>query len=166
MAEPANERRPITTPDEVLLVGLVVAAAVLFWASRTLIIPYPVNAPWYESAALFPRITLGVAVCGGLAELFVRRRSGAEDAAGTEELDSSAANLWQAGVAVVLFMVYTLTIPWVGYATCTLLFLVATGMVLGLRWGEVMLLAVPLTAVMWLVFVQVLKVAFGHGLLF
>ncbi len=161
----AGGRRPATTPDELLLVGLVLVAALLAWSTGSLIIPYPFKAPWYESSALFPRITLGMAMLGGLMELLVRRRGAQQDAVGTEELDSSAANLWQAGIAVCLFVAYALAIPWLGYATCTLLFVSLTGWALGLRLRELLLIAVPLTVGMWLVFVLVLKVAFGHGLL-
>ena len=162
---PRDVMRARIAPDQWLLVALVLLAAMLFWATRTLVVPYPVHAPWYESSALFPRLTLALAVFGGLMELLVRRRGNADDAAGAEELDSSAANLWQAGIAVALFMAYTLAIPWLGYASSTALFVIATGLVLGLRLREVLLLAIPLTVGMWLVFVRLLKVAFGHGLL-
>lgn len=148
--------------DEFLLLALMAAAAALFWATAGLIVPYPHKAPWYESSALFPRMVLGLAVLGCLWELWARRHT-AVSAGGAEELDSSAARLAHAAVAIGLFMAYTWAIPWLGYATSTLLFTGIAGLLLGLRWREALLLALPLSAVMWLAFVRVLKVAFGHG---
>ena len=82
---------------------------------------------------------------------------------GTEELDSDAARLEQAACAVALFMAYTGVIPWLGYATSTFLFVSVCGLLLGLHWRETLWLAIPLSVGMWLVFVQFLKVAFGHA---
>jgi hypothetical protein len=148
--------------DEFLLLVLMVAAAALFWATPSLIVPYPHQAPWYESSALFPRVTLGLAVVGGAWEVWVRSQ-GAMQAGGTEELDSDAARLGQAATMVALFMAYTWVIPWLGYATSTFLFVSVSGLLLGLQWRETLVLAVPLSVGMWLVFVLLLKVSFGHG---
>ena len=161
-----SARRPLLSADELLLLALVLAAAALVWATRALIVPYPHMVPWYESSALFPRLMLILALLGGVTELLVRRFGAKPGTAGSEEFDSSAANLWQAGSVVALFAVYTLAIPWLGFATSTALFIVGTGLLLGLRLRELLLLALPLTLVMWLIFVQLLKVAFGHGWLF
>ncbi len=163
MTAPDTRARGRNT-DQLLLITLAVTAAALFAATPALIVPYPHNAPWYESSALFPRLTLGLALLGGLGEMLVRRRGGS-DRGGSEELDSSSANLRQAAMVVVLFMAYLWAIPWLGYATCSFLFICLTGMFLGLRLRETLVLAVLMSAGMWLVFVRVLKVAFGHGLL-
>ena len=161
MTVPARRTRGFRA-DELLLLILMVVAAALFWATPSLIVPYPHQAPWYESSALFPRVTLGLAGLGGLWEVWTRRQ-GAMQAGGAEELDSGAAQLGQAAAIVGLFMGYTWVIPWLGYATSTLLFVCAAGMLLGLHWRQTVWLALLVSVGMWLVFVRVLKVAFGHG---
>lgn len=151
--------------DRLLLAALVLLSLALVAATPALVVPYPARAPWYESSALFPRLTLCLAAAGGIAEFWLRWRGLVQDDAGTEELDSSAADLRRALMAIALFAAYTLVTPWLGYATTTLLYLLGTAWVLGLGLRDALLLALPLTAGLWLVFVQVLKVAFGHGLL-
>lgn len=151
--------------DRLLLAALVLAALALVAATPALVVPYPAKAPWYESSALFPRLTLSLVAAGGLTELWLRWRGLVRDDAGSEELDSSAADLGRALLAVLLFAAYMFVTPWLGYASTTLLYLLATARLLGLGLRESLLLAVPLTGVLWLVFVQALKVAFGHGLL-
>lgn len=163
MAGAGRTRAP--SADQLLLAALVLGSLALVAATPALIVPYPARVPWYESSALFPRLTLVLAICGGLAELWLRWRGLEQEVAGSEELDSSSADIRHAVAAVALFAAYTLATPWLGYASCTVLYLLATGRLLGLRWREALMLALPLTAVLWLVFVQVLKVAFGHGLL-
>jgi len=56
-----------------------------------------------------------------------------------------------------------LAVPWLGYLSSTLLFLVASSRLLGLTWRTTWALSLPLSLVMWWVFLKLLKVHFGHG---
>ena len=69
------------------------------------------------------------------------------------------------GLAVMLglFGLYILSVPWLGYFSSTLLFLVASSRVLGIAWPTTWALSLPLALVMWWVFSKLLKVHFGHG---
>lgn len=130
-------------------------------ATPQLITPYPTQAPWFESAAFFPRVTLGLACIAGMVELYQRRR--AVEVAESDELDSSSASMFQALGMLVLFGLYMLAVPWIGYLTSTLAFLMASGAWLGLSRRATLTLSVLLSLGMWWVFVKVLKVSFGHG---
>jgi hypothetical protein len=143
----------------VLLVSL--AAGTMLMATPQLITPYPAQAAWFESAAFFPRVTLALACIAGLFELYQRRS--AVELADSDELDSSAANMRQALGMLALFGLYMLAVPWMGYLSSTWLFLLASGAWLGLSRRATFSLSVLLSLTMWLVFVKVLKVYFGHG---
>jgi hypothetical protein len=143
----------------VLLVSL--AAGTMLMATPQLITPYPAQAAWFESAAFFPRVTLALACIAGLFELYQRRS--AVELADSDELDSSAANMRQALGMLALFGLYMLAVPWMGYLASTWVFLVASGGWLGLSRRATFSLSVLLSLAMWLVFVKVLKVYFGHG---
>jgi hypothetical protein len=147
-----------------LLWALVVGALGLLLATPYLITPWPTQAPWYESAAFFPRLGLALTVLGALGELHARRtRSGQ---VGNEELDSSTAELPRALMALACFALYALVVPVLGFGVSTALFLLACGRASGLGWRVALALAAPLALALWAVFVVGLKVAFGHGLLF
>lgn len=143
------------------MVLFVLLAASLWMATPQLITPYPTQALWFESAAFFPRVTLGLACIAGLVELYQRRR--AVEVADSDELDSSSASMFQALGMLVLFGLYMLGVPWIGYLTSTLAFLMASGAWLGLSRRATLTLSVLLSLGMWWVFVKVLKVSFGHG---
>jgi hypothetical protein len=147
--------------DRSLLLVLSACAGGILLATPQLITPYPDQAPWFESAALFPRLALGLAAVAGLVEVFMRRH--AVQVGDSEELDSSAANLRQAVACLCLFGLYMLAVPLLGYLSSTVLFLLACGGVLQLGWRTTLRLTLPLSLIMWLVFVKVLKVYFGHG---
>jgi hypothetical protein len=83
--------------------------------------------------------------------------------ADSEELDSSTANMRQALGMLALFGLYMLAVPWMGYLSSTWLFLLVSGAWLGLSRRATLSLSVSLSLGMWLVFVKVLKVYFGHG---
>lgn len=144
-----------------VLAGLALALLVL---TPRLIVPFSAQGAWYESPAMFPRAGLALVVVGALAEWWRRRR--AVEGAGGEELDSSAADLARAALVVLLFGAYALAVPRLGFATASVLFLLVAGRTVGLGWRASLALAVPLALAMWLAFVVLLKVAFGHGLLF
>jgi hypothetical protein len=147
--------------DKGLIVLFALFAASLWMATPQLITPYPAQAPWFESAAFFPRVTLGLACIAGLMELYQRRR--AVEVADSDELDSSSASMVQALGMLALFGLYVLAVPWIGYLTSTLAFLMASGAWLGLSRRATLTLSVLLSLGMWWVFVKVLKVSFGHG---
>lgn len=147
--------------DRWLLLLLALAAAGLLLATPRLIQPFSAQTPWYESPALFPRLALLLAVCGGLVECLMRRE--AVDPADSEELDSSAASMPLALAMTGLFALYMLAVPWMGYLSSTLVFLLASGWMLGLGRGVALLLGSSLSLLMWFVFVQLLHVSFGHG---
>ena len=64
---------------------------------------------------------------------------------------------------LALFGLYMLAVPWMGYLASTWVFLVVSGAWLGLSRRATFSLSVLLSLAMWLVFVKVLKVYFGHG---
>lgn len=144
------------------LIALCILVSVAVWmATPQLITPYPLQAPWFESAAFFPRVTLGLVCMAGLVELYQRRR--AVEVADSDELDSSSASVVQAMGMLVLFGLYMIGVPWIGYLTSTLAFLMASGAWLGMSRRATLTLSVLLSLGMWWVFVKVLKVYFGHG---
>ena len=147
--------------DRVLLLVLAVLAGGLALASRSLIVPYPQAAAWFESSAFFPLLALGLMALAGLVEVFNRRR--AFELKGSEELNSSQARMGLAWAMLGLFGLYILSVPWLGYLSSTLLFLVASSRVLGFAWRTAWALSLPLALVMWWVFSKLLKVHFGHG---
>lgn len=147
--------------DRVFLLVLAVLAGGLALASRSLIVPYPQAAAWFESAAFFPLLVLGLMALAGVVEIFNRRR--ALDLKDSEELNSSQASMGLAWAMLGLFGLYMLAVPWLGYLSSTLLFLVASSRVLGFVWRTTWALSLPLALVMWWVFSKLLKVHFGHG---
>jgi hypothetical protein len=147
--------------DKGLVLLVSVAAAAVMLATPQLITPYPAEAAWFESAAFFPRVTLVLACIAGLFELYQRRS--AVEVAESDELDSSTANMRQALGMLALFGLYMLAVPWMGYLSSTWVFLVASGAWLGLSRRATFSLSVLFSLAMWLVFVKVLKVYFGHG---
>ena len=61
---------------------------------------------------------------------------------------------------------YALAVPWLGLAVSTALYIGLCGAVLRLPWRLTLAIAVTMSLGLWVVFVKLLKVAFGHGLLF
>ena len=147
--------------DRVLLLVLAALAGGLALASRSLIVPYPQAAAWFESAAFFPLLALGLMALAGLVEVFNRRQ--AMELKDSEELDSSQARMGLAWGMLALLGLYMLAVPWMGYLSSTLLFLVVSSRVLGFAWRTTWALSLPLALAMWWVFVKLLKVHFGHG---
>lgn len=147
--------------DRWLLLLLAAMAVSLLMATPSLIQPFSAQTAWYESPAMFPRMALTLAVFGGLAEWWMRRQG--VELGDSEELDSSEARMPQALAMVGLFALYMFAVPWMGYLSSTLLFLLASGWMLGLGWPVTLLLSGCLSLGMWLVFVRLLHVSFGHG---
>lgn len=145
---------------------LVLAALALLALVLTprLIVPYPQQGAWYESPAVFPALGLVLMVSGALAEAWRRRRGAAP--AGGEEIDPSEADIPRGARVVVLFAIYAVAVPWLGLGVASALFLLVTGRAVGLGWRTSALLALPLAAVLWGVFVGLLKLSFGRGFLF
>jgi len=67
---------------------------------------------------------------------------------------------------LVAFGIYMLAVPIVGYLVSTLAFLLAGCWLLKFERRTSLLLAVSLSFIMWVIFVQILKVYFGHSWLF
>lgn len=150
---------------EVLALGtLALLAAVLVALTPRLIVPWRAEAPWYESAATFPRLALLLLLVGALGDA-LRRLRGHHPVA-SDELDSGGAQLLRVGAALGLFCTYAVAVPVLGFGVSSAAFLAATARVVGLPWRMALALALPLAATLWLVFVPGLRVAFGHGLLF
>ena len=152
------------TKELLTLVAIAAAALGLLVATPWLIVPYRASQAWYESAATFPRIALAVAAIGAVIETLRRLRGGATVA--SEELDSSAASLPRVVAVLALFGGYALLVPVLGFGVSSAAFVALAGRAVGLGWRASLLLALPLAVGMRLVFVEVLKVAFGHGVLF
>lgn len=140
---------------------LAVAAALLALTSRVLIVPYPREAVWYESAGFFPMLVLALMALSGFVEVFNRRH--ALEIQASEELDSSQAHMGLAWVMLVLFGVYMLAVHWLGYLSSTLLFLVCSSRLLGFGWRTTWALSLPLALALWWVFPKLLNVHFGPG---
>ena len=147
--------------DRFFLVALSFIAVCVWYFSTQLIQPYPHNANWFESTALFPKLSLLIVAVAGLIEIYQRRHQMA--AGESEELDSSAANIQDAISMVVAFALYMLAVPFLGYLISTLLFLSVGCWLLQFDFRTSMLLAITLSVTMWVVFVKVLKVYFGHA---
>jgi hypothetical protein len=147
--------------DRFFLLALSFIAVCVWYFSTQLIQPYPHNANWFESAALFPKLSLLIVAVAGLIEIYQRRHQMASDE--SEELDSSAANIQDAIPMVVAFALYMLAVPFLGYLISTLLFLSVGCWLHQFDFRTSMLLAITLSVTMWVVFVKVLKVYFGHA---
>jgi hypothetical protein len=147
--------------DRFFLLALSFIAVCVWYFSTQLIQPYPHNANWFESTALFPRLSLLIVAVAGLIEIYQRRHQMASGE--SEELDSSAANIQDAISMVVAFALYMLAVPFLGYLISTLLFLSVGCWLLQFDFRTSMLLAITLSVTMWVVFVKVLKVYFGHA---
>jgi hypothetical protein len=147
--------------DRFFLLALSFIAVCVWYFSTQLIQPYPHNANWFESAALFPKLSLLIVAVAGLIEIYQRRHQMASDE--SEELDSSAANIQDAIPMVVAFALYMLAVPFLGYLISTMLFLSVGCWLLQFDFRTSMLLAITLSVTMWVVFVKVLKVYFGHA---
>jgi hypothetical protein len=145
----------------VFLLVLALLAGGLALASRTLIVPYPQAVAWFESAAFFPLLALGLMALAGVVEVLHRRR--AIELKDSDELNSSQARMGLAWAMLGLFGLYMLAVPWLGYLSITLLFLVTSSRVLGFAWRTTWALSLPLALAMWWVFSKLLKVHFGHG---
>lgn len=147
--------------DRLVLLALIGIAGAALLATPLLITPFPHGVPWYESAALFPRAALALAVLGGFVEVMVRRK--AVTVGDSEELDSGQVRTPLALAMLALFLAYAWLVPVLGFMVGTALYLLASSALLGLSWRVALLLSLPLAVVLWAIFVRVLKVAFGHG---
>jgi hypothetical protein len=147
--------------DRFFLLALSFIAVCVWYFSTQLIQPYPHKANGFESAALFARRSLLIVAVAGLIEIYQRRHQMASGE--SEELDSSAANIQDAISMVVAFALYMLAVPFLGYLISTLLFLSVGCWLLQFDFRTSMLLAITLSVTMWVVFVKVLKVYFGHA---
>jgi cytochrome b561 len=153
----------VSRPGVALLLVIIALALATLLATPLLVQPFPTKAPWYESAASFPRAALLLVAFAGLVEIFLRLKSSTTKLGGSDELDSSAANIKLAAAALGLFCVYALAVPLIGFLVSTFAFLVACGLLLKLPLKQLFLLVTPLSFALWFVFVKILKVAFGHG---
>ena len=150
--------------DKWLLLALSCAALWIWQLSPLLIQPYPHNANWFESAALFPQLSLLIVAVCGLFEIYQRRHQ--IESGESEELDSSAVDIRDAIAMLVAFGIYMLAVPVVGYLVSTLAFLLVGCWLLKFERRTSLLLAFSLSFIMWVIFVQILKVYFGHSWLF
>lgn len=150
--------------DRFFLLALSFIAVCVWYFSTQLIQPYPHNANWFESAALFPQLSLLIVAVGGLFEIYQRRHQ--SESGESEELDSSAVDIRDAIAMLVAFGIYMLAVPVVGYLVSTLAFLLVGCWLLKFERRTSLLLAFSLSFIMWVIFVQILKVYFGHSWLF
>jgi Tripartite tricarboxylate transporter TctB family len=153
----------MSRPGVVLLLAIIALAMAALLATPQLIAPFPSQAPWFESAASFPRMALLIVGFAGVVEIFLRLRSATSKASGSDELDSSSANIKLAASALALFCLYAFAVPVLGFLVSTFAFLIACGLLLRLPLTHIFLLATPLSLTLWFVFVKILKVSFGHG---
>jgi hypothetical protein len=160
-----NRQGGEATQGAVLLLFIIAAAGAALFATPALIQPFPSQATWYESAASFPRAALLLVVLAALVEFMLRMKSqrAGLKTSGSDELDSSSAKPGLALGALGLFILYALAVPVIGFLVSTLAFLMACGAMLKLAPRQILLLSVPLALGLWVVFVKILKVAFGHG---
>lgn len=150
---------------ESLTLAVLAALAVgLWWATPTLIMPYRAEQAWYESAGTFPRLALSIIVLAGAVGALKRWRGKSRSV--SDELDSTTASMPRVAMALALFVGYVLAVPVLGFAVASALFLAFTARAVGLSWRTAWLLGLPMALTLWLLFVRVLKVSFGHGLLF
>lgn len=143
---------------------LLAAGAMVLWlATPWLIKPYPLEVPWYASPALFPRFALAVIAFAAVWELVRHRRGARSD--GSDELDADNVDAGLAVRVILAFAGYAGLVPVLGFLTSSLLFLVICARLVGLGWRANLMLAIPLALSIWGVFVHLLGVSFGRGLL-
>ena len=161
VAAGASAKPEGNTLGRVVLVVLAFGAGSVLLATPAMITPFPESVPWYESAASFPRLALGMVMLGAVAELLIRRKT--VRLGDSDELDSSTAQLPKALAVLALFVAYGVLVPIVGYLLCSVLFLTSSAKVVGLSWRAALSLAVPLSAALWAIFKFGLKISFGHS---
>ncbi len=141
---------------------LAVAAAVLLPLTPRLIIGMK-DVPYFRSPALFPAIALAVVAIGAAVHC-MRLLRGASLT--TDDIDEPTAHWRVVLLAFVAYAIYIVAVPFAGYAIGTAAFLLALGRLAGLGWRLPALIAVVLTAVLYLVFVVGFKVWFPVASLF
>lgn len=143
--------------------ALALGAAVLLPLTPSLIIGMRDDVAYYRSPALFPLAALAlVAICAFVH--CVRLLRGASMS--TDDIDEPGANWPVVVLSFAGYAAYATLVPLVGYAVATAAFLFAFGCLAGLGWRLPAVLAVVLTAVLYLAFVVALKVWFPAASLF
>ena len=113
---------------------------------------------YYESSAFFPRI--GLWLCVVSAVVVIGQAVAGVAFETSDEVDAEAARFGPAIIALALFVLYALALPLIGYALASALFAVATGVLVGLRWGPCLLVGIVAGAIGHVVFARLLGVAF------
>lgn len=152
-------RGRIAVAEAVVLGAIAALAAAALVGTPWLINPFPASAPWYDSAAMFPRFALVLVLAGAFGEWLMRRRGVRQ--VESEELDAGQSRPAAMALALVLFLAYAWITPLVGFLPATALFLLTAAKGLGLAWRTAFAVTVPLALVLSLVFEKALKVAFG-----
>jgi hypothetical protein len=143
--------------------AVALGAAVVLPLVPRLIIGMHTNAPYYRSPALFPSIALAlIAICAALH--CVRLLRGA--ALATDDIEEPAAHWRVVVLAFIAYGAYTAVVPRIGYVPATGLFLFLLGRLAGLGWRLPAIVAITLTAVLYLLFVVAFKVWFPVASLF
>jgi hypothetical protein len=91
--------------DRWLLLALSCAALCIWKLSPLLIQPYPHNTNWFESAALFPQLSLLIVAVGGLFEIYQRRHQ-SESGESEEQLKNRATNTMIDNTLIQFFIKY------------------------------------------------------------
>jgi hypothetical protein len=147
-----------------VFVGAVaLGAAIALPLVPRLIIGIHPDAPYYRSPALFPSIALAlIAICGALH--CVRLLRGAPLA--TDDIEEPAAHWRVVVLAFCAYAAYAAVVPRIGYVPATGLFLLLLGRLAGLGWRLPAVVAIALTAILYLLFVVAFKVWFPVASLF
>jgi Tripartite tricarboxylate transporter TctB family len=164
-ASPVRCQSGLAFQGALLLLAILAVAGAALLTTPLLIKPFPSQAPWYESAATFPRAALALVVMAALVEFLIRRKGhrAGQTSSGSDELDSSLARPALALASLALFVAYASAVPVLGFGVSTFGFLSACGFMLKLPRVRVIIFALLFSLALWIIFVKTLKVAFGHG---
>ncbi|MSQ69953.1 MAG: tripartite tricarboxylate transporter TctB family protein [Betaproteobacteria bacterium] len=127
-------------------------------ASPSLIANYRPGLAYYESSAFFPR--LGLWLCAISAAIVIGQTLSGRVAEQSDEVDAETSRIEPALISFLLFVIYALALPVIGYAPATALFGAATGLLIGLNWKRCLAAGVVAGLAGHVVFARLLGVSF------
>ena len=119
---------------------------------------------WYDSAAAFPAIAVGLMLLGALAHGLSLLRHG-DAALGNEEVETGNGRIRVALAGLALFVLLVPAVLLLGFAPGLALFLIVVCRCSGLPWRRAALFALATALLLHLVFVELFQVWFPQSLI-
>lgn len=146
-----------------LSAAIVVICLLLFAGTPWLITNFRADVPYFESPAFYPRLALAVAILGGVAHFRALKAGKVVLDDGSDEFEVGDARTGLAIAGLALFIGYLVLVPVIGYAPATFLFCAVSSRLAGLGTGVSVAMAAGIAALLYGIFVIVLKVWFPQA---